>query len=427
MGNVVGIRVATGRAAPRGVGVKGLLASLGILLAMLAPLALPLPVAAYQEEFVADSLIAEEPVAPADDPIVESASAIAPVEEWAAPRTVYIPETGQTLDQLFLDFWRGGGGANAFGYPITPEFEENGRTVQYLSHARFEYWPEDSDNPVRLGDVGHELRPLAVRRYHLGVSRESMLAARTWLPVDRDEAPPEVDDWRYVPESKHGIWGLFRTFWEATGEAAYLGNPLTEEYVIAGITYQVFERGVLAWQPGSDVWLVPVGELLAARYGADTAPVAQGDLPAYSEALFVPPVTRPVDAIGAPPPPPGAARSIVVSLGRQQMWAYEGGTVVLSSLVSTGKAGFETPPGMFQILVKKEIEDMEGLIGGEYYDVPQVPDVMYFTDVGHAFHGAYWHNDFGAPRSHGCINLPLDVALWLYDWTAMGTTVLVIP
>ena len=77
--------------------------------------------------------------------------------------------------------------------------------------------------------------------------------------------------------------------------------------------------------------------------------------------------------------------------------------------------------------VKKEIEDIEGLIGGEYYNVPQVPDVMYFTDVGHAFHGAYWHNDFGTPRSYGCINLPLDVAAWFYAWTPLGTPVLVFP
>ena len=70
---------------------------------------------------------------------------------------------------------------------------------------------------------------------------------------------------------------------------------------------------------------------------------------------------------------------------------------------------------------------MEGLIGGEYYNVPQVPDVMYFTDEGHAFHGTYWHNNFGQVMSHGCVNLPLDLAAWLYDWTPMGTAVLIMP
>lgn len=66
-------------------------------------------------------------------------------------------------------------------------------------------------------------------------------------------------------------------------------------------------------------------------------------------------------------------------------------------------------------------------IGGEYYNVTNVPDVMYFTGVGHAFHGAYWHSNFSAVMSHGCINLPLDVAAWLYDWTPMGTPVRIVP
>jgi hypothetical protein len=76
---------------------------------------------------------------------------------WSAPRTVYLSETGQTLDQLFLDLWRNAGGAQSFGYPITPEITlPNGHVVQYLEYARFEYWPEGNanGNVVRLGNVG---------------------------------------------------------------------------------------------------------------------------------------------------------------------------------------------------------------------------------------------------------------------------------
>jgi lipoprotein-anchoring transpeptidase ErfK/SrfK len=69
---------------------------------------------------------------------------------------------------------------------------------------------------------------------------------------------------------------------------------------------------------------------------------------------------------------------------------------------------------------------MEGVIGGEYYNVPDVPWVLYFTNSGHALHGTYWHNNFGTPMSHGCVNLPLDVAAWLYDWAPMGTPVRVV-
>src|SRR5215213_6249357 len=86
---------------------------------------------------------------------------------WAPPRTVYIPETGQSIDGYFLDLWRSSGGAGAFGNPITPEITlDNGHIVQYYEYARFEYWPEGDQfgNVVLLGRIGAELRPVAVRR-----------------------------------------------------------------------------------------------------------------------------------------------------------------------------------------------------------------------------------------------------------------------
>ena len=51
---------------------------------------------------------------------------------------------------------------------------------------------------------------------------------------------------------------------------------------------------------------------------------------------------------------------------------------------------------------------------------------MYFTTVGHAFHGTHWHNNFGSVMSHGCINLPLDIAAWMYNWAPMGMAVLIV-
>ena len=120
-------------------------------------------------------------------------------------------------------------------------------------------------------------------------------------------------------------------------------------------------------------------------------------------------------------------KTIVVSISHQMLWVYKGDQVVLSSYVSTGRAGFDTPVGSFAILSKLPSQTMEGVIGGEYYNVPDVPDVMYFTNEGHALHGTYWHNNFGTPMSHGCVNLPMDVAAWLYDWAPVGTPVLIIP
>lgn len=61
---------------------------------------------------------------------------------------------------------------------------------------------------------------------------------------------------------------------------------------------------------------------------------------------------------------------------------------------------------------------------GEDYDVPNVPYVMYY-DRGYGIHGAYWHNNFGTPVSHGCVNLAPNHAKWLFDWAEVGTKVVV--
>jgi hypothetical protein len=371
---------------------------------------------------------------PALTPAPAAAQIVDP--NWSPPPTVYIPETGQTLDRLFLDLWRNGGGVYAYGNPITPEITlPNGHIVQYLEYARFEYWPEgDADgNYVVMGKIGAELRPALIPRKLKAVPGSNMTGganaltamSRAWLPLDAKSAQREITaTWRYVPETKHSVRYGFKDFWEATGEAAYLGNPLTEEYILGGTTYQVFERGQLAWKKGKDPWMVPVGEVLAKRYGLDMSPQPQGDVPTYSEDLFVPP-PAPIDT-NAPPPPPGYDKAIVVSIGRQELWAYEGNTIVLSTLVSTGRPGFDTPTGLFFINTKLESQTMEGVIGGEYYNVPDVPWVMYFTDVGHALHGTYWHNNFGQVMSHGCVNLPMDVAEWMYGWAPIGTPVLIV-
>jgi hypothetical protein len=352
---------------------------------------------------------------------------------WAPPPTVYIPETGHTLDRLFLDLWRQAGGANAYGYPVTPEVMlDNGHIIQYLQYARFEYWPEADEfgNYVRLGNIGEDLRPYLVSRNAFEskgareAANEVVLIARAWLPLDEEAASqPNTADWRYVPETGHSVRFGFKSFWEATGEAAYLGNPLTEEYTLKGVTYQVFERGQLAWKEGSNPWMVPVGEILAKRHQISMEPVPQGDIPIYSEELFIPKVLAPDDG---PPPPPGYSKSIVVSISQQSLWAYEGNTAVLSTYISTGKERFDTPTGFYFVNSKLPVQDMAGVLGGEYYNVPQVPDVMYFTNRGHAIHGTYWHNNFGNPMSHGCVNVPLGTSTWLYNWATVGTPVLIV-
>jgi hypothetical protein len=347
------------------------------------------------------------------------------VPDWSPPRTVYIPETGQSVDGYFLDTWRAWGAAS-LGMPITPEVVENGIIVQYYQFARMEYWPDDPNGEVvKFGNIGLELKPVTMFRTTPAVPGIDDAGARTpqlnqelraWLPVDdKTAAKPDTATWRYIEESGHTIQHGFKDFWEATGEAGYLGNPVTEEYVYHGTTYQVFERGQLAWTAESGVWMMPAGEVLAQRYRIDMTPQGQGNLPIYSEALFVPPPE--------PVAPPDGERVIEINLSTQYLIAWQGDVSVGETYVSTGRPGFDTPPGTYYIQSKLESQTMEGVLGGEYYNVPDVPWVMYFTGRGHAIHGAYWHNNFGAVMSHGCVNLPVGFSEWLYNWTPNGARV----
>ncbi len=114
-----------------------------------------------------------------------------------------------------------------------------------------------------------------------------------------------------------------------------------------------------------------------------------------------------------------------INLSQQYLRAYEGSTQVNATYVSTGRPGFDTPTGTYYIMYKYRYDDMEGTLGGEYYYVPAVPWTMYFTNYGHALHGAYWHNNFGNVMSHGCVNLPLGFAEWLYYWLPYGGRVVI--
>jgi lipoprotein-anchoring transpeptidase ErfK/SrfK len=231
---------------------------------------------------------------------------------------------------------------------------------------------------------------------------------------------PDSDTWSFVPETGHGVAGAFKEFWESSGGAGYLGNPVTEQYKVDGVTYQVFERGTLAQKEGESPTIVPVGKMMVERLRLDTTPIDQGDLPTYSEDLFTPP---PVTTVSGEPVDPNGERWVMINITLQYLWAYQGDQVLWQGYVSTGRAGFETPTGEFHVLSKLPSQTMEGVIGGEYYNVPDVPDVMYFTDFGHALHGTYWHNNFGTPMSHGCVNLPMDVAAWMYQWAPVGMRV----
>jgi len=121
-------------------------------------------------------------------------------------------------------------------------------------------------------------------------------------------------------------------------------------------------------------------------------------------------------------PGAGSGKWIDVNLSRQRLTAYEGNKVAFSSLVSTGVSNHPTVVGTFNIYVKYGAQAMTGGSGSEYYYLPNVPYVMYFYGA-YAIHGTYWHNNFGRPMSHGCVNLPTPAAQFMYNWAPIGTPV----
>ena len=110
-------------------------------------------------------------------------------------------------------------------------------------------------------------------------------------------------------------------------------------------------------------------------------------------------------------------KRVEVNLKTQTMVAYENGLQVHTTKVCSGSGGFGTPRGTHKVLFKTPTLRMIGGAGSNYYDLPGVPFCTFITWSGVAIHGAYWHNDWGRPRSHGCLNVPADVARFYWRWT----------
>jgi lipoprotein-anchoring transpeptidase ErfK/SrfK len=116
-------------------------------------------------------------------------------------------------------------------------------------------------------------------------------------------------------------------------------------------------------------------------------------------------------------------RWIEVDLSEQKLRAWNGKELYLETSISSGLARTPTPVGEFHVWMKIRATKMEGGEGKYYYNLPNVPYVMFFENdktpayLGFGLHGTYWHHDFGTPHSHGCVNLPTDMAHVLYEWT----------
>ena len=111
-----------------------------------------------------------------------------------------------------------------------------------------------------------------------------------------------------------------------------------------------------------------------------------------------------------------------VNLTTQTLVAYEGNLPVFETLISSGLTDHETVTGQFRMWLRFEKQTMDGRRLGYDYYLEDVPYVMYFFED-YALHGTFWHNNFGRPMSHGCVNMYTPDAEWIFNWSELGTVV----
>ncbi|MEX2426491.1 MAG: polysaccharide deacetylase family protein, partial [Thermomicrobiaceae bacterium] len=161
--------------------------------------------------------------------------------DLSQPSTRHFPETDEEVGGNFLLYWWRFGGLLSFGYPVSSEIQEDGRTVQYFERAKFELhpetWPERYD--VQLSRLGHDLT-------------SELSDEDPFQPVDARSD----NHCTYFPQTEHRLCGGFRDFWEQYGGLAIYGYPISEEFREknrdTGETYvvQYFERQRFEWHPG---------------------------------------------------------------------------------------------------------------------------------------------------------------------------------
>jgi LysM repeat protein len=185
--------------------------------------------------------------------------------------------------------------------------------------------------------------------------------------------------------------------------------------------------------------VVQAGEHLASiarRYGISWSTIAQANNIVdpnrilVGQALTIPGEDTPTPATylqpttgqpNGPAPTVTNGKQIIVDLSAQRILAYQDGQLMREVVVSTGLPNTPTVTGDYNIYWKLSSQTMSG----PGYYLPGVPWVMYFFQ-GYAIHGTYWHNNFGQPMSHGCVNLPTPEAEWFFSFAEVGTPVRVV-
>jgi hypothetical protein len=164
----------------------------------------------------------------------------------------YFPETSHNVCDQFLEFFDARGGAGIFGYPITEQFVENGRLVQYFQRVRMEYHPElSSAYQVQLGLLGDQF----------AAPNQKNRISESDKPKSNDPAR------RYFPETGHTAQFDFLEFFEKNGGLDNFGYPVTEFFIDNDRVVQYFQRALMEWNPNrGDIVLHNLGEMWVDAY-----------------------------------------------------------------------------------------------------------------------------------------------------------------
>ncbi|HZQ99223.1 MAG TPA: L,D-transpeptidase [Chloroflexota bacterium] len=343
-----------------------------------------------------------------------------------------------------IGFWttfRGMGGAGQLGFPISRRFVWNGRPTQVFQRAVLQYEPlEKRVVAVNVLDLLHDR------------GRDGWLKSVRSVPPQLANADEKGKSWDDIVAAREALLdaqpALRDAYFAASDPIAIYGLP-TSAVEDEGSHYAIrLQRGVLQlwkqdvpWASAGDVTVALVGEI--ARDAGLFDPTGKDPRIKTAFQPEVAPPPRP-----APPPPPKPVLPQVtrpdtvppgihwvdVNLSRQWVTAMDGDTPVRGIPATTGKPGFSTPTGTFQIFSRVYNETMDSATIGiprsspEGYYLKDILYTQYFADGGIALHTNYWQpaSVFGSyPTSHACVGMRLQDAAFLWDFATFGTPVYV--
>lgn len=244
--------------------------------------------------------------------------------------------------------------------------------------------------------------------------------------------PAAASDTAYIVQPGDTLFGIARRQGVSVNALAAVNGLTPYSWVYVGQRLVIPGAGTApapAPAPTTGIHVVQAGEnlfRLGLRYGTTAAAIRaanglRSDLIYVGQRLVIPGAgggTPPINPTPAPGHGAAGEKWIDINLSRQTLTAYVGQTPVFTAIVSTGTRWTPTVVGTYSVYVKYRSTTMSG----PGYYLTNVPYTMYFYR-GYGIHGTYWHNNFGTPMSHGCVNMRTPDAEWLFNWAPVGTKV----